>query len=48
MEVYETSDILIISLKRFDGNMQKLENLIRFPLVNLDLTDFVKGKLSLI
>lgn len=47
MNIYCTGDILIIMLKRFSQvssfQRRKLENLVNFPITDLDLTDYIEG-----
>ena len=43
MEIYSISEVVIIHLKRFRNN-RKIENLVDFPIENLDLTKFLPNQ----
>ena len=43
MELYSISEVVIIHLKRFRNN-RKIENLVDFPIENLDLTKFLPNQ----
>lgn len=43
MEIFNSPNILIIHLKRFKNNT-KIDTLVKFPLENLDISDFVINK----
>ena len=43
MEIYSISEVVIIHLKRFRNN-RKIENLVDFPIDNLDLTKFLPNQ----
>jgi len=40
LNVWRLPDFLIISLTRFTANREKIENAVKFPLENLDLSEF--------
>ena len=45
IEIYQIPKILIIQLKRFENN-QKIENIVEFPIKNLDISKFVSPSKS--
>lgn len=43
IKFWSLPEILIIDLKRFNNNLEKIDNLINVPLINLDLEKYVIG-----